>query len=708
MDALTKRLACMSVDDTAGRMALDSLLYPKPVMACEYASTGPAMPYVSACMQNVLAEYWGFLMKSTGTRPGWMRERLKAVSVGMNEQYVTNIVHGKDKGGDVLKMDDLAWNLVVVDQRLCILKPKREESGDIGSLFIAKGESLDALDRPDHHEDRDEPRLFVIGYVRTYFVDVLAAMNVLKSPATIPPVLKCIANPLQRQPFQYNTAAVIDSSNIGCNKVQETILRSMSTNIEGIQGPPGTGKSTTIFHILNSMLEDAAVVTCVQNKAVDSIAEKLAMSTVPFVVLGNEKNLGPSAVRFTIEQQVNRDAIFVRANERLEITKRVLSRLYTRFQQKEKSRFGPAHLAFRRKLWGIIDSKREQGYDKNDFIRNSPWRRWWRAFIAERSGLVDAGRVWEQKVLAEQMNVAQAKSHARTGIMQRSKAVLCTIDTASSLLHEDNTLATPVTVAILDEAGTIPEYKMPLLANLGVSAIIAIGDQKQLEPFSHVDDHRKTPSGYFHRLAWVLPKMPMLMVQYRMHPQLCRLVSGAFYNGKLVTDTGIAAKRTKTAGADGVFWVDYADKAAETAGVKRNTSKWNPTEVGIIETFMARAGVTDLLDAGKTVMVISFYKEQTKAIQRMAEGYGWDPKNQDFRIVTVDAAQGSEADVVILSCVRSNSRGDIGFVENRNRMCVAISRAKEKLVIVGDARTFGRRPPWRHVVAAARRLSVIA
>ena len=117
----------------------------------------------------------------------------------------------------------------------------------------------------------------------------------------------------------------------------------------------------------------------------------------------------------------------------------------------------------------------------------------------------------------------------------------------------------------------------------------------------------------------------------------------------------------------------------------------------------ATAGATDLLDAGKTLMVISFYKEQTRAIQkRMADGYGYKPTDQRLRIVTVDAAQGSEANVVILSCVRSNIRGDIGFVENKNRMCVAISRAKEKLIIVGDAKTFRRRPIWKNVCAAAR------
>ena len=72
-------------------------------------------------------------------------------------------------------------------------------------------------------------------------------------------------------------------------------------------------------------------------------------------------------------------------------------------------------------------------------------------------------------------------------------------------------------------------------------------------------------------------------------------------------------------------------------------------------------------------------------------------KHPNFRIITVDAAQGSEADVVVLSCVRCNPRGELGFIANRNRLCVALSRAKERLVIIGSRQTLTRNPLWRAV-----------
>ena len=107
-------------------------------------------------------------------------------------------------------------------------------------------------------------------------------------------------------------------------------------------------------------------------------------------------------------------------------------------------------------------------------------------------------------------------------------------------------------------------------------------------------------------------------------------------------------------------------------------------EVKLIEKIFRNNSVSELIKMNKTIMIISFYKEQVQALKKIAEDYS-DPADQRLRIVSVDAAQGSEADIVILSCVRSNSSRSIGFVDNKNRVCVAISRAKERLIIVASA-----------------------
>ena len=98
-------------------------------------------------------------------------------------------------------------------------------------------------------------------------------------------------------------------------------------------------------------------------------------------------------------------------------------------------------------------------------------------------------------------------------------------------------------------------------------------------------------------------------------------------------------------------------------------------------------------------MIITFYREQFHLLMGLAERLklvgtrlqGTKTErffmNPDFRICTVDSAQGSESDVIILGCVRSNPRHDIGFLSQPNRVCVALSRARERLIVVGNSQT---------------------
>ena len=114
--------------------------------------------------------------------------------------------------------------------------------------------------------------------------------------------------------------------------------------------------------------------------------------------------------------------------------------------------------------------------------------------------------------------------------------------------------------------------------------------------------------------------------------------------------------------------------------------------------------------------IITFYKQQFLELMKVGEQAGVVKtreevkhdktgsgrfKHTGFRIVTVDSAQGSEADVVVLSCVRCNRRSILGFISDRNRQCVALSRARERLIIVGSQRTLERDPTWSAVIRAA-------
>jgi superfamily I DNA and/or RNA helicase len=203
----------------------------------------------------------------------------------------------------------------------------------------------------------------------------------------------------------------------------------------------------------------------------------------------------------------------------------------------------------------------------------------------------------------------------------------------------------------------------------------------------------------------------MLKEQYRMHPAICELVSNQFYKGELVTGDHVKAMRLRVP-AGGITWQDYPEIQAESTDRLRMC---NMVEVDLLGAFMCDE-LPALLSRGKSVAVITFYKQQFLELIKMGEACGTVKTREEmkksgdsgsrfthpnFRIVTVDAAQGSEADVILLSCVRCNRQRNIGFIKDKNRLCVALSRARERLIVVGSRATLAVDPVWRAVMASA-------
>lgn len=204
-------------------------------------------------------------------------------------------------------------------------------------------------------------------------------------------------------------------------------------------------------------------------------------------------------------------------------------------------------------------------------------------------------------------------------LLVSARAILCTVATASKVLLSDE-LAPAVTrikTAILDEAGTCPESKLPLLCSLPqMTRIIAIGDHKQLAPFSHIRGGQNgVPDeikGYFQRIEAALDgNIAMLQEQYRMHPNICEFISSQFYNNTLETPREIEITR-QASDKDGLYWLSYPGDNAEHSPL-HSTSKVNPEEVRIILNLLACPS-----NRSKSVMVITFYKAQEKMIREEA------------------------------------------------------------------------------------------
>jgi superfamily I DNA and/or RNA helicase len=295
---------------------------------------------------------------------------------------------------------------------------------------------------------------------------------------------------------------------------------------------------------------------------------------------------------------------------------------------------------------------------------------------------------WSSRHEEEQRVLGEVRMQAAQTLTADTEVFLCTVDA----LCRVGKLQTKSKrrMLIIDEAGTVPEFKIPLALSLGgVEAVVAVGDQNQLQPFTHTG----VPNGFFHRLAKVSP-LSMLEEQFRMHCDISGFVSSSFYNNKLFTNPAVSAARSAVPHA-GIHWVDYPDANAECS---KRGALCNHVELGMLWHFMKRVDA-EFLSAGKSVMIITFYREQFHLLMGLAEQLklvgtrvqGTKTErffvHPGFRISTVDASQGSESDVIVLSCVRCNPRHEIGFLSRPNRVCVAFSRAREHLIVLGNSQT---------------------
>lgn len=181
-----------------------------------------------------------------------------------------------------------------------------------------------------------------------------------------------------------------------------------------------------------------------------------------------------------------------------------------------------------------------------------------------------------------------------------------------------------------------------------------------------------------------------MTMQYRMPRELAAIVSDIFYEGALTTPDAVAAARTRT------LPVTFIHVAGQEE--KQGTSFKNAAEVRrVVRIVREEATPGPGRTPAQTVNVIAFHKPQTFALQRALEA-DVDAARCGAEVMTVDSMQGREADVVVLSCVRT--AGQLGFLANRNRLNVAISRARNMLYIVGDVDTMraGGSPAWRQLL----------
>ena len=507
-----------------------------------------------------------------------------------------------------------------------------------------------------------------VGYVGSYVNDMAALM--LQA--------RCCSSDLGRglwalgrvpAPVGFAPAPDTLCASVPISAAQDRAVREIGHVFELVHGPPGTGKSTTIFHIVHARAarDAVSIVTAIQNKAIDALAEKFArtFADMPFVVDGNPKRLGPVAAEYTLKAQVERHEYVRVAREEADRLSRIVDRL------------------FKNQVTALLCLQEEEGC-----ARIGSARRQARMRAAYDLARRDRERVAQLRDIAL-AGVDAARESADAELRSDMRVFICTIDLLSgNILRGRCGWERPTCMIVIDEAGCVPEYKVAALTISPAHNIVAVGDDKQLPPFTNLDDVQHS---FYKRAKKCNVPEHRLTEQFRMHPRICNLVSGLFYSDTLTThaDTVVARQSPLP-----LVWIDGGNHTEERDG----TSYTNSTEASLAVDAAARA-------PEGSVAILTFYRAQAKLVCALLDkrGMPYNDEAANLRVATVDAAQGSEADTVILSCVRANGTGAVGFTANKYRMCVALSRARERLVVVGNAQTLRGSRLWENVYKACTR-----
>jgi len=227
--------------------------------------------------------------------------------------------------------------------------------------------------------------------------------------------------------------------------------------------------------------------------------------------------------------------------------------------------------------------------------------------------------------------------------------------------------------------------------------VIMAGDHKQLPPTVLHPDAKPLSYTMFERFTELYPEaVYMLRIQYRMNELIKEFPSEEFYGGGLISHesvkniqlSDIAAKRSENPALDDtpIVFIDTLGKFVEKTR-RGSFSKYNPEEGKLVKRLVEELKAMGIRP--EDIGVITPYKDHEDYLKGLIP---------DVEVKTVDGFQGREKEVIIISLVRSNPDEEIGFLEDLRRLNVALTRAKRKLILVGDAKTLSTHPVYKKLI----------
>lgn len=403
-----------------------------------------------------------------------------------------------------------------------------------------------------------------------------------------------------------------------------------------VHGPPGTGKTTTIVELIRSLAQkEKRILVCApSNNAVDLLAERISFHGVDVMRFGNITRIGEKVMHLTLEEKVKSGTDWQHIKK-------------VRIQADEAEKMAAK---FRRSFGS---AERAERYAMRKEARDL--RKW--------------ARELEHKLTRD--------------VVSETKVIVSTLVGAS---HEDLSRLNFDTV-VIDESSQALEAES-WIAVLKGKRLVLVGDHKQLSPTvkSRKAQELGLSTTLMDKLIYRSPEVYLLNEQYRMHQRIMSFSNQKFYGGQLKAAGSVAEKSWKN--MQPLAFIDTAGAGFDEKFNSENKSYYNDGEFFILREHLL-AHKEKL--AGAQIGVICPYAEQTRFITHAVEQEE-ELKGMQIEVDTIDGFQGQEKDVIYLSLVRSNDRGEIGFLADERRLNVALTRARMLLVVIGDSATLGANP----------------
>lgn len=416
-----------------------------------------------------------------------------------------------------------------------------------------------------------------------------------------------------------------------------------------VHGPPGTGKTTTLVEaIFETLRRESQVLVCAQsNMAVDWISEKLVDRGINVLRIGNPTRVNDKMLSFTYER---------------------------RFE---------AHPDYPQ-LWSIRKAIRD---------------------LRQQRKHADS---WHQKMDRLKSRATELELRIRSSLFGEARVIASTLTGAANRVLEGEKYST----LFIDEAAQALEAAC-WIAIRKAGRVILAGDHCQLPPTVKSIMALKGGLGktLMERIVENKPEtVTLLKMQYRMNEQIMKFSSEWFYHGMVesaptVSHRGILDYDTP------MMWIDTAECDGKEEFVGENFGRINRAEAELtlqtLQQYLEKIGKQRILEESIDVGIISPYRAQVQLLRKeLRKREFFRPYRHLLTVNTVDGFQGQERDIILISLVRSNDGGDIGFLRDLRRMNVAITRARMKLIILGSSETMTSHPFYKKLYEYVGQLKV--